>query len=438
MNLFPTLSEIPDLQSFAFYRSFLDEPIFQDFYNLIEIIKQPDPAPFTKDALRHTYYHLKALILEESLKHDTERHYAPGPWQDLILRTAVSNENPLTSLFEKTDCPENHPFIKSMLHDFELLTALYHFDWDALIKANHLDDDSVFSAQIFCPLQAAHTLKETFDQGHAADAFKATHHYIYTNGLGIFEMNRCFKILENGDLVPVTRQHYKSMEDLIGYDREKRELIANTEALIDGHAGLNVLLQGDMGTGKSTMVKALLSHFKDTRLKMIEFKKDQLPCIPTVVAKIKHRPYPFILFIDDLSFEENDQDYKLFKNILEGSLEENPANVLIYATSNKRHLVTETRSERDNAIHTRDVMEEKLSLSSRFGLVLTFVSPDQKAYLNIVSALADSADIKLPTEELHAQARQWEMRHLNRSGRTAEQFIEYLKIREHQISKKTI
>lgn len=179
------------------------------------------------------------------------------------------------------------------------------------------------------------------------------------------------------------------------------------------------------------MVKALLETFKGTKLRMIEFKKEQIEKLPSIISQIKDRPYPFILFVDDLSFDDKESDFKLFKNILEGSLEDNPENVLIYATSNKRHLVSETQSERKDAVHAKDVMEEKLSLSSRFGLVLNFTAPDQKSYLEIVHQMAKDAGINLPKDTLDGRAIQWELRHLNRSGRTAEQFIEYLLIKQN-------
>ncbi|MDO4288983.1 MAG: ATP-binding protein [Eubacterium sp.] len=421
-----TLPALPDFNTFSFYRGIFKDPIFKAFKTLLQDLDSPG----TPGAALDTYYSLKAAVLGWAFDKSVRPHYARTPWQDFLLASVVGDENPLTLLFEAGLVAEDHPFTKSMHHDFELFLAMYHFDWSGFLKDCALDDDNIFSAEIFSPLPPCAALEAAFESGDVSRAFAAANTYIFENGLGIFELNQSFK-LKAGKLCPVTSQSYKTMDSLVGYDKEKKELIANTAALIHRHTGLNVLLQGDMGTGKSTMVKALLDHFKDTRLKMIEFKKDQLSYIPAVVERIKHRPYPFILFIDDLSFEEDDADYKLFKNILEGSLEENPDNVLIYATSNKRHLVTETRSERENAVHTKDVLEEKLSLSSRFGLVLTFVSPDQNEYLRIVGALAQEAGLAIPTEQLNSLARQWELRHLNRSGRTAEQFIDYLKVSQY-------
>ena len=421
---------LPDFNTFSFYRSLDSDLIFTDFKSLTQALRSGEHYTTFKEKYLNTYYRLKAAVLRYAFDQSECTAYARTPWKNFVITAAVSDENPLTLCFERGPVAKSHPFMASMRRDFELFMAMYHFDWAAFIETCQLDDSDIFSAEVFTPLPPCNALEKAFDSGDVGAAFDAAGAYIAKNGLGIFELNQSFKIAD-GRLTPVTCQSYKPMDSIVGYVKEKQELIANTASLINHHTGLNVLLQGDMGTGKSTMVKALLDYFKDTRLKMIEFKKDQLAYIPAIVENIKKRPYPFILFIDDLSFEEDDTDYKLFKNILEGSLEENPDNVLIYATSNKRHLITETRSERENAVHTKDVLEEKLSLSSRFGLVLTFISPDQKVYLDIVASLAQDAGLDIPAEQLRSLAIQWEMRHLNRSGRTAEQFIDYLKVGQY-------
>ena len=186
------------------------------------------------------------------------------------------------------------------------------------------------------------------------------------------------------------------------------------------------MVTGARQVGKSTMLKALLDTFANTSLRMIEIKKDQIGELPSIISRIKERPYAFILFVDDLSFDDKESDFKRFKNVLEGSLEDNTPNVRIYATSNKRHLVSESMSERTDAVHAKDVMEEKLSLSSRFGLVLSFTAPNQKEYLTIVREMAKTAGITMRDDDLTREAITWELRHLNRSGRTAEQFITHL------------
>lgn len=406
------------LHTLVYYRSLLREPVIKNFMQMTQ-----DTA-----AAEGAYFALKADLLDWAMTRDAGTAYAPTPWKDFILTQILRTENTLNFLFERSELAPDHPFYPSIRREFGCLCALYAFDWAAFLKARDLDREDVFALPVFTPGDAHQAVADAFDTGDADRALKAVNHYIAACGLGIFETHASFKLNAAGRLLPITQHLYKPMDSLIGYAHQKQELTANTAAFIKNYTGLNVLLQGDMGTGKSTMVKSLLTTFKDTRLKMIEIKKDQLSFIPAIIQIVKNRPYPFILFIDDLSFEEHDEDYKIFKNVLEGSLDENPKNLLIYATSNKRHLVTETRTERENAVHTKDVMEEKLSLSSRFGLVLTFTVPDQKNYLSIVDALAREAGLDLPEDTLRSEAIKWEMRHLNRSGRTAEQFINYLKV----------
>ena len=428
----PKNLEWPKSQSFSFYRAILKHPIIRDFQTLMAGYPQVMADHGFDARYQEIYFHLKSKLLEYSFKKDEDYHYAKTPWKDYVLSEIISDENPLNLLFERGPVSLHHPFISSMLGEFQIFLDLYHFDWAAFLTNTGLDEDNIFDSLIFFTLPPHNAMGEAFETRNVHKIFGAVNQYIHEYGLGIFENNVCFKINREGHLSPIPARVYKSMDALIGYDRQKNELIANTASFIQSYTGLNVLLQGDMGTGKSTMVKALLDTFSDTKLRMIEFKKDEIALMPSVISKIKDRPYPFILFIDDLSFDDKEGDFKLFKNILEGSLEDNPKNVLIYATSNKRHLVTETMSERTDAVHTKDIMEEKLSLSSRFGLVLTFGSPDQKEYLNIVNRMAEEAGIDMPQAQLETKALQWELRHLNRSGRTAEQFIEYLLVGKHK------
>lgn len=420
MSLFNT--DIP-LNKLVFYRSMLEQPIIQNFLQLTCFSSKVN-EPQALDA----YILLKSDLIAYALEKIDLPSYDTSLWKDYIISQILNNENPLTLLFEKQLVRPEHPFYHTILEEFKILTALFQADWSSFLTQTDFDAQTPLTQNIFTANPSYEPVRSALEAKDAAAALTAVNHCIYHRGLGIFEAHASFKLDIDGNLQPITNQNYKPMHNLIGYELEKQQLIANTASFVKNYTGLNVLLQGDMGTGKSTMVKALLDTFKDSRLKMIEIKKDQLAFIPKIITTVKKRPYPFILFIDDLSFEEHDEDYKIFKNVLEGSLEENPKNLLIYATSNKRHLVTETRTERENAVHTKDVMEEKLSLSSRFGLVLNFTAPDQKSYLKIVYHLAAEAGIALPEETIRSEALKWEMRHLNRSGRTAEQFIHYLKV----------
>ena len=231
--------------------------------------------------------------------------------------------------------------------------------------------------------------------------------------------------------LPINNTDKTMLSDLVGYELQKQELVRNTEAFLRGQPANNVLLYGDAGTGKSSCVKALLNEYYDDGLRMIEIYKHQFHDLSAVIAAIKQRHYRFIIYIDDLSFEESEMEYKFLKAVIEGGVETRPDNILIYATSNRRHLIKENWSDRDdvesqNGMHRSDTMEEKLSLVNRFGVTINYSKPSQKEYFNIVVELAHRAGLTMSDDELRAEANKWELSHGGISGRTAQQFINYL------------
>lgn len=248
-------------------------------------------------------------------------------------------------------------------------------------------------------------------------------HYI-AHGAGAGALNHAFRLVEDSDeLEPIILGKMKRMSDLVGLESQKAALMTNTRAFVEGKGGVNVLLYGDGGTGKTTSVKALLSEFSQKRLKIIEIYKHQFKYLNALISRIKHRGYKYILFMDDLSFEDSEMEYKYLKTIIEGGLEPRPENVLIYATSNRRHLIRESWRDRDDDdMHSGDTVEEKLSLVKRFGLTLYYPSPDQKEYLKIVRAIAEREGIPVD-EQLERDALIWQRREGGYSGRTAEQFL---------------
>lgn len=232
-------------------------------------------------------------------------------------------------------------------------------------------------------------------------------------------------------LVPVTDSRNVSFDDLIGYEEQKEKLKANTEAFVSGRIANNVLLYGDSGTGKSTSVHALMNEYYDRGLRLVELSKQHRHLLPQVLSMIKKRNYRFIIFLDDLSFEENESDYKELKAMLEGALETRSDRVLIYATSNRRHLIKETWTDRNdmeyqNDLHHSDTMEEKLSLASRFGVTIYYSKPDQNDYFNIVHELTAREGLDIDEHELEDLARKWELRHGGRTGRAASQLVTWL------------
>lgn len=247
-------------------------------------------------------------------------------------------------------------------------------------------------------------------------------------GYGIYAKYNFFR-LEEGYIVPVAHPDYQSLDQLFEYERERNLIIKNTEALINGDGASNMLLYGDAGTGKSSTIKAVAAHFASRGLRIVEVKKNQLYQIPGVLEELSANPLKFILFIDDLSFTGNDDNFSALKATLEGSVSGCGDNAVIYATSNRRHLVKETFGDRaGDELHLNDTMQETMSLAARFGLTITFQKPDRDEYLSIVKALAEEYGIEMRESELFTKAEAHAIRKNGRSPRTAKQFIELLKI----------
>lgn len=230
-------------------------------------------------------------------------------------------------------------------------------------------------------------------------------------------------------IVPIANVAKVSLDDLVGYEIQKRKLVDNTEAFLEGKRANNCLMFGDAGTGKSTSMKALANQYYERGLRVIEIYKHQFKYLNALIAGIRNRNYKFIIFMDDLSFEDFEIEYKYLKAVIEGGLEEKPSNVLVYATSNRRHLIHERFSDKDGKpdfMHTSDTVQEKLSLAYRFGVTVYFSSPSPKEFQNIVTTLAVKYGVVMEEQKLLEEANKWELAHGGLSGRTAQQFIDYL------------
>ncbi len=260
------------------------------------------------------------------------------------------------------------------------------------------------------------------------------------NGVGVLGLGQVFRLGQVQDdvtLIPVEGRRTVRLDDLVGYETQKAQLLENTLAFLAGLRANNVLLYGDAGTGKSTSVQAIAGEYAPQGLRLIEIYKHQFQLIPQLLARIKGRNYRFVLLMDDLSFEENEVEYKHLKAVMEGGGEAAPENVVIYATSNRRHLIKETWNDRNDMehngdIHRSDTMEEKLSLAGRFGLQIYYPNPTFEEYHQIVRTLAEREGTlgELEADELRAAAATWQVRRGNRSGRTAQQFINDLLCRK--------
>jgi hypothetical protein len=278
---------------------------------------------------------------------------------------------------------------------------------------------------------AGELLRSQFIQlANWADGLADLQTYYRQHGTGTFANFYAFR-WDHYHLAGITTPDPVRLENLVGYEWQRNALVQNTEALVSGFAGLNVLLYGSRGSGKSSLIKALLHEFGDRGLRLIEVAKANLVDLPNIVEQLRSRPQKFIVFVDDLSFEDDDEAFKSLKVVLEGGLTARPKNVVVYATSNRRHLIREFYGDRPrpkdhDEIHQWDTLQEKLSFSDRFGLTLTFEPVLQPTYLQIVHHLAKAANLVIAEADLDFRALQWATQHNGRSGRTAQQFIDYL------------
>lgn len=257
-------------------------------------------------------------------------------------------------------------------------------------------------------------------------AYEARRAAVGQKGYGIFARHHVFT-LENGHLVPVRYPDLQRLSELPGYEREREKVIANTRALLEGKPTNNVLLYGDAGTGKSSTVKAIANEFAPDGLRLIEVKKNQLYQIPALMDELAKNPLKFILFIDDLSFAANDDNFAALKAILEGSVGGRSHNVVVYATSNRRHLVKESMSDRSgDDLHASDTRQELMSLAARFGLTVTFQQPDKERFDTILLELARQYGVQMPSDQLFIKGAAFALRAGGRSPRVAKQFIEML------------
>ena len=249
--------------------------------------------------------------------------------------------------------------------------------------------------------------------------------HIRQYGYGIYAKHRMFCIDENGLIVPVLHPDKTELCDLMDYERERQIVIDNTRALLAGKPAANILLTGDAGTGKSSTIKAVANALWSEGLRIIEMRKDQLRCIPKILDELSINPLKFVLFIDDLSFLKDDDSFNALKAVLEGSVTAKSGNVVIYATSNRRHIIKESFSDREgDDVHRNDTMQELVSLSERFGIHITFSKPNKQTFLHIVHHLAEENGVDMQPDELDLLAERFALERGGRSARIAKQFID--------------
>lgn len=329
-------------------------------------------------------------------------------FSDFLRRSIFADENRyVVSVAKKKNIPNS--LLNNVNSELQIFSRLTH------LSAKDLFEDIEYDGYI-----PSFENSETDFTAVYKERIKNINRY----GYGIFSTANMFT-LENDAVVPVKSADTVSVDGFIGYENERKKVFDNTKALIDGKSAANILLFGDAGTGKSSTVKACANYFAEQGVRLIEIRKDQLFGLPHIMGRIADNPLKFIIFIDDLSFNKNDDCFSMLKAALEGSASAKAKNAVIYATSNRRHIVKESFSDRsgDDDLHRNDTVQELLSLSDRFGLTVYFERPDKSLYLDIIHKLADKNNITIDKTELDTKAEAFALAKGTRSPRAAEQFI---------------
>ena len=417
------------------YKNFKDGQLLYDMAFLME---HYEDAFYNKEDLAALFYDCIHRLIELAGTYG----FHGNLWHCYLANLLVNNENSYSTACEIRGDIEG-TINQAALHDIVIFKEFYDFDFTSVMETlgvpeygmlldyqASMQESRVYNKRIcerICELAAR------FQSDHTPEEMKATLTEFYRDyGVGKFGLHKSFRVVHKEDGVhiePILNIAHVKLSDLVGYELAKQKLVDNTEAFVNGRKANNCLLYGDAGTGKSSSIKGIVNEYYDRGLRIIEVYKHQFQDLNDVIAMIKNRNYKFIIYMDDLSFEDFEIEYKYLKAVIEGGLEKKPENVLIYATSNRRHLVREKfsdKEEREDDLHKGDTVAEKLSLVSRFGVTIYFGAPDKKQFQEIVRRLAERHGIEMNEEALLLEANRWELNHGGLSGRTAQQFVDYL------------
>ena len=414
-------------------------------YQLGEIFHRYDKGDYDRmELVRDINIQIKHL-----LKVATDYGFDDNLWHNYLTFFLMMSENPFSMTCEKVGASEGTVNLL-VENDFRIFKSLFDYDFSKIEKDLGIDcfsrisnyhaiskKDLMYNKNVSEKVRAlSKKLENTTTE---QEFFEVVTGFYKDYGVGMFGLNKAFRIEENpaGGVIfrPINNMDQVMLDDLVGYEIQKKKLVDNTEAFVQGRKANNCLLFGDSGTGKSTSIKAIVNQYYDQGLRMIEIYKHQFKDLSRVIADIKNRNYRFIIYMDDLSFEEFEIEYKFLKAVIEGGVETKPENILIYATSNRRHLIKESWNDRndmehENDRHHSDTVEEKLSLVNRFGVTINYSKPTQKEYFDIVFNLARKQGITMSDDDLRTEANKWELSHGGISGRTAQQFVNYLASQE--------
>lgn len=422
-------------QELMVYRDFEEGELF---YDMAWLMGHYDEEGGSVEEMKGIFYNCIHELIEVAGTYG----FHGNLWHCYLANLLVNNENSYSCGCEIRGEIEGS-INAAALHDIVIFKEFYDYDFKPMMEKlkvpeyaileeyeSSKQESKVYNTRICARICE---LAEKFCKDQTPEEMKATLTEFYKEyGVGKFGLHKSFRIFheeEGTQIKPILNIAHVHLDDLVGYEIPKKKLVDNTEAFVSGRKANNCLLFGDAGTGKSSCIKAIANEYYDRGLRVIEVYKHQFQDLNDVISQIKKRNYKFIIYMDDLSFEEFEIEYKYLKAVIEGGLEKKPENVLIYATSNRRHLIRENYSDKEEIredMHTGDTVQEKLSLVSRFGVTIYFGAPDKKQFQNIVKTLAERYQVTMPEEKLLAEANKWELSHGGLSGRSAQQFIDYL------------
>ncbi len=410
--------------SLLIYQSVLNNSVGRAFLNLLEAILYNFSDANSTNCLYAYGNWFKSLA-------DCQQS-----WQDYLVTQILRDSNPFSQQVQLVELAKLPPALMAAAQqDLQALQSLYECSGEQL--SNWVKQASkqpvaptVWGVERLNIYPAEERIIRGKLQQEWAEAVEVLATYYQQFGTGLFAQYRALR-WQSGQLLGIVHPDLIEINQLTGYESQKEALAKNTEFLLAGYSALHVLLYGSRGTGKSSLVKGLLNQYSQRGLRLIEVSKSELKDLAIIVEMLRDVPQKFIIFVDDLSFEEDDDAFKALKVVLEGSVTARSQNVVVYATSNRRHLIREffedrPRPREGEEVHAWDTVQEKLSFSDRFGLTLTFEPANQDTYLKIVRHLALQAKITLTEEDLDYRALQWATRHNGRSGRTARQFIDFI------------
>ena len=422
-------------QELIVYKDFEDGELL---YDMAFLMGHYHDEYYNKEDLAALFYDCIHKLIELAGSHG----FHGNLWHCYLANLLVNNENSYSKACEIRGEVEG-TINQAALHDIEIFKEFYDFDFAPVMETLQvqeyamicdyeasMQESKVYNTRICARICE---LAERFNKDNTPQEMKATLTEFYKEyGVGKFGLHKSFRIVHDDKGVhiePILNIAHVKLSDLVGYELAKKKLVDNTEAFVNGKKANNCLLYGDAGTGKSSSIKGIVNEYYDRGLRIIEVYKHQFQDLNDVISQIKNRNYKFIIYMDDLSFEDFEIEYKYLKAVIEGGLEKKPENVLIYATSNRRHLVREKfsdKEDREDDLHRGDTVAEKLSLVSRFGVTIYFGAPNKKQFQEIVTTLAERYGITMEEDKLLLEANKWEIAHGGLSGRTAQQFIDYL------------